>query len=124
MPLLVDLHDKNWTWQHYLNSRALQQADNVRAQLQRNMEKFDLPLVSIDNETKLHQAVRESLVCGFFMQIAHKEGEKGGYMTVKDNQVSMRLHLRHPFRSQRLLVLGCTATPVLWLGHFTRVGHL
>ena len=86
-----NLHDKNWTWQHYLNSRALQQADNVRAQLQRNMEKFDLPLVSIDNETKLHQAVREALVCGFFMQIAHKEGEKGGYMTVKDNQ-AVRLH--------------------------------
>jgi len=27
------------------------------------------------------------LVCGFFMQVAHKEGEKGNYLTVKDNQV-------------------------------------
>jgi len=26
-------------------------------------------------------------VCGYFMQIAHKEGEKGSYLTVKDNQV-------------------------------------
>jgi len=31
--------------------------------------------------------IRQALVCGFFMQIAHKEGEKGNYLTVKDNQV-------------------------------------
>jgi pre-mRNA-splicing factor ATP-dependent RNA helicase DHX15/PRP43 len=86
-----NLHDKQWAYQNYLNSRALQQADNVRAQLQRNMEKFDLSLVSLDNEVKLHQSIREALVCGFFMQVAHKEGEKGGYITVKDNQ-AVRLH--------------------------------
>ena len=34
------------------------------------------------------EVVREySLVCRFFMQIAHKEGEKGNYLTAKDNQV-------------------------------------
>jgi len=27
------------------------------------------------------------LTCGFFMQVAHKEGERGSYLTVKDNQV-------------------------------------
>jgi len=32
-------------------------------------------------------AVRQALVCGFFMQVAHKEGDKGNYLTVKDNQV-------------------------------------
>jgi hypothetical protein len=31
--------------------------------------------------------VRMALVCGFFMQVAHKEGDKGNYLTVKDNQV-------------------------------------
>jgi len=30
--------------------------------------------------------IRKALVCGFFMQVAHKEG-KEGYLTVKDNQV-------------------------------------
>ena len=31
--------------------------------------------------------IRQALVCGFFMQVAHKEGEKGSYLTIKDNQV-------------------------------------
>ncbi|KAF5378123.1 hypothetical protein D9615_007544 [Tricholomella constricta] len=80
-------HDKNWTWSHYLSQRALMQADNVRAQLQRTMEKFDVELVSLSDERKLYVNIRQALVCGFFMQIAHKEGEKGNYLTVKDNQV-------------------------------------
>jgi pre-mRNA-splicing factor ATP-dependent RNA helicase DHX15/PRP43 len=53
------------------------------------MEKFDVDLVSIENEGKLHAYVRQALVCGFFMQVAHKEGEKGNYLTVKDNQVGV-----------------------------------
>ncbi|KII84726.1 hypothetical protein PLICRDRAFT_126611 [Plicaturopsis crispa FD-325 SS-3] len=80
-------HDKNWTWTHYLSARALAQADNVRAQLQRSMERFDVDLVSMTDERKLYVNIRQALVCGFFMQIAHKEGEKGNYLTVKDNQV-------------------------------------
>lgn len=83
------MHDKNWTWQHYLSQRALAQADNVRAQLQRTMERFDVDLVSLADERKLHVNIRQALVCGFFMQVAHKEGEKGNYLTVKDNQVSL-----------------------------------
>jgi len=87
--LLADMYDKNWTWTNYLNARALSQAENVRAQLQRTMERFDVELVSIEDERKLHIYVRQALVCGFFMQVAHKEGEKGNYLTVKDNQVSL-----------------------------------
>ncbi|KAI0252844.1 hypothetical protein BJV78DRAFT_1199359 [Lactifluus subvellereus] len=34
--------------------------------------------------------IRKALVCGFFMQVARKEGEKG-YLTVKDNQ-AVSLH--------------------------------
>lgn len=38
-------------------------------------------------EKKLYTNIRKALVCGFFMQVAHKkEGEKGNYLTVKDNQ--------------------------------------
>lgn len=51
------------------------------------MEKHDIELISISDPTKLYRAVRMALVCGFFMQVAHKEGEKGSYLTVKDNQV-------------------------------------
>jgi pre-mRNA-splicing factor ATP-dependent RNA helicase DHX15/PRP43 len=85
----VDKHDKNWAWTNYLSLRALQQADNVRAQLQRNMERFDIDLISLSEEKTLYVKIRQALVCGFFMQVAHKEGEKGNYLTVKDNQVSL-----------------------------------
>jgi pre-mRNA-splicing factor ATP-dependent RNA helicase DHX15/PRP43 len=76
-----------------LNARALAQADNVRSQLQRTMERFDVDLVSMQDSAKLYLSIRQALVCGFFMQVAHKEGEKGNYLTVKDNQVC---HLRLP----------------------------
>lgn len=87
-------HDaKNWCWNNYLNFRSLAHADNVRTQLKRNMEKWDLPLVSTAFEDKNYwNNIRQALTCGFFMQVAHKEGEKGSYSTIKDNQV-VRLHL-------------------------------
>lgn len=51
------------------------------------MQRYDIELLSLADEKKLFQNIRQVLVCGFFMQIAHKEGEKGNYLTVKDNQV-------------------------------------
>ncbi|KAG1883757.1 P-loop containing nucleoside triphosphate hydrolase protein [Suillus subluteus] len=80
-------YDKNWTWNNYLSARALMQADNVREQLKRTMERFEVELISVQDQKKMYLAIRQALCCGFFMQVAHKEGEKGNYMTVKDNQV-------------------------------------
>lgn len=85
---LPDLYNKNWAWQNYVAQRSLIQADNVRNQLQRVMERSEIELVSLDDQKKLYESIRKALVCGFFMQVAHKEGEKGAYLTVKDNQVS------------------------------------
>ncbi|KAI9059376.1 pre-mRNA-splicing factor ATP-dependent RNA helicase PRP43 [Trametes sanguinea] len=79
--------DKNWCWNHYLSARALQQAENVRTQLLRIMERNEIELVTTGDERKRFQNIRKALVCGFFMQVAHKEGEKNAYLTVKDNQV-------------------------------------
>lgn len=47
------------------------------------MIRFDIDLVSVEEGRILHRLVREALVCGFFMQTAHKEG--GAYVIVKDN---------------------------------------
>ncbi|EIW52885.1 pre-mRNA-splicing factor ATP-dependent RNA helicase PRP43 [Trametes versicolor FP-101664 SS1] len=80
-------HDKNWCWNNYLSARALQQAENVRTQLLRTMERYEIELVTTQDERKLWTNIRKALVCGFFMQVAHKEGEKSNYLTVKDNQV-------------------------------------
>ena len=118
--ILVDKHDKNWAWTNYLSLRALQQADNVRAQLQRNMERFDIDLISLSDEKKLYTSIRQALVCGFFMQVAHKEGEKGNYLTVKDNQVSLEC----PFLSDHLLISRSSLFSVGGcLASFMRSGH-
>ncbi len=81
--------DKNWAWTNYLSLSALQQAENDRSQLQLIMERLELELISIADSKKLFINIRKALVCGFFMQVAHKEGEKGNYLTVKQNQVRL-----------------------------------
>jgi pre-mRNA-splicing factor ATP-dependent RNA helicase DHX15/PRP43 len=82
-----DAADKNWAYSHYLSLEALSQADKARHQLERIMESSEIELVSIADPPKLAAAIRQALVCGFFMQVAHKEGERGNYVTVKDQQV-------------------------------------
>lgn len=106
------MHDKNWTWTNYLSQRALAQADNVRSQLQRTMERFDVDIISLSDERKLFINIRQALVCGFFMQVAHKEGEKGNYLTVKDNQVCTPFSLSEPVLTHDLRLLRCTPRAV------------
>ena len=58
------------------------------------MERLDIDLVSMQykDQRKHYENISQALVCGSFMQVAHKEGEKGQYLTVKDNQVRL-LHI-------------------------------
>lgn len=88
----------------------MQQADNVRNQLKRTMEKLDLcvaslgawrsrayraddvlprrDLISTSFEDKsYYENIQRALTAGFFMQVAHNEGDKKGYVTIKDLQV-------------------------------------
>jgi hypothetical protein len=46
---------------------------------------------SHDDQTRRFVNIRKALVCGYFMQVAHKEGAKGSYVTVKDHQVCFHL---------------------------------
>lgn len=82
-------NDSNWAWNNYLSHRALISADNVRLQLKRTMERFDLDLVSTAFEDRNYYTnIRKAIVCGYFMQAAHREGAKGNsYLTIKDAQV-------------------------------------
>ncbi|KAI0288751.1 P-loop containing nucleoside triphosphate hydrolase protein [Russula brevipes] len=84
-----NLHERNWAWNNYISARSLSQADNVRAQLLRVMERLEIDVVtkSYSDQTRHYVDIRKALVCGYFMHVAHKEGEKGSYLTVKDNQV-------------------------------------
>ena len=83
MPLL-DSRDANWSWNNYLSQRSLLEAENVRRQLESLMDRFGIDFVSVGNVQKTYRLIREAIVCGFFMQVAHKEGK--GYVTIKDNQ--------------------------------------
>lgn len=83
---MLDQHDKNWTWIHYLSAPALLQAVNVREQLERMMARFEVDLVSVQDQSEMSLSVKQALCCGFFMQVAHKVGGKRNYMTL-NNQV-------------------------------------
>ena len=77
---------KQWCYDHFLNYRSLQQADNVRLQLRRIMERNELELVSTPFEDKkYYENIRRALVAGFFMQVAKKDSSGKAYITV-DNQ--------------------------------------
>ncbi|KIK95522.1 hypothetical protein PAXRUDRAFT_376208 [Paxillus rubicundulus Ve08.2h10] len=80
-------HDEKWARNNFLSARALAEAENVREQLQRIMERYELELTSIADEKMMYNAIRKALCCGFFMQVAHRVGDQGNYLTVKDNQV-------------------------------------
>ena len=83
----ADKDVRNWAWNNFLSARALNQAENVRQQLERTMERYEVAILSTPDERKMYMNIRKVLCCGFFMQVAHKGGEKGNYQTVKDNQV-------------------------------------
>ena len=53
------------------------------------MERFELELVSLSDEPKIHAKIGQALVAGFFMQVAHKEDKQGNYLIVKDHQVKV-----------------------------------
>jgi len=79
--------DYNWCHLNFINFRSMKSADNVRQQLARIMNRFELSMVSSEFTSKDYYInIRKALVSGFFMQVAHLE-KTGHYLTVKDNQV-------------------------------------
>ena len=61
-----------WCYDNFLNLRSLKQADNVRQQLARIMDRFNLKRTSTDfNSREYYVNIRKSLVTGFFMQVWH-----------------------------------------------------
>jgi len=83
--------DPNWCYENFVNYRSLKSADNVRQQLSRIMDRFDLKRTSTEFTSRDYYInIRKALVQGFFMQAAHLE-RTGHYLTIKDNQV-VQLH--------------------------------
>ncbi|XP_055537685.1 putative pre-mRNA-splicing factor ATP-dependent RNA helicase PRP1 [Wyeomyia smithii] len=83
--------DPSWCYDNFINYRSLKSADNVRQQLSRIMDRFNLKRTSTDfNTTNYYFNIRKALVQGFFMQVAYLEQTKH-YVTIKDNQI-VQLH--------------------------------
>ena len=86
------------------------------------MERFDLDVISLQDEKKLYLKIGQALVCGFFMQVAHNEGGKGNYITVKDQQVSLDCCLSFsylPSSRRTISATGGCSTSVMPSGHPT-----
>lgn len=59
-----------WCYDNFINYRALKNADDVRTQLVRIMDKFNLKRLSTDfNSRDYYVNIRKALVSGFFMQV-------------------------------------------------------
>ncbi|KAI4458129.1 atp-dependent rna helicase [Holotrichia oblita] len=87
----LDMEDPQWCYDNFINYRSLKSADNVRQQLSRIMDRFNLKRTSTDFTSKDYYInIRKALVNGFFMQVAHLE-RTGHYLTIKDNQM-VQLH--------------------------------
>lgn len=83
--------DPNWCYENFTNYRSLKSADDVREQLARIMDRFNLKRSSTDFTSRdYYLNIRKALVQGFFMQVAHLQ-RTGHYLTIKDNQ-TVQLH--------------------------------
>ena len=71
--LFADHEDTQWCYDNFIQHRSLKSADNVRQQLTRIMDRFNLGRRSTDfNSRDYYVNIRKALVTGFFMQVLYK----------------------------------------------------
>jgi len=65
----TDHDDPQWCYDNFINFRSLKSADNVRQQLSRIMDRFNLRRSSTDFSSRDYYInIRKALVSGYFMQ--------------------------------------------------------
>lgn len=70
LSIFTDMEDPNWCYDNFVNYRSLKSGDNVREQLARIMDRFQLKKTSTDFTSKDYYInIRKALVNGFFMQV-------------------------------------------------------
>ena len=68
------MEDPHWCHDNFVNYRSLKSADNVRQQLSRIMDRFNMPRRSTDFTSRDYYInIRKALVSGFFMQVCDAE---------------------------------------------------
>lgn len=83
--------DKDWAKEHFLNTRTLKSADDVRKQLTNLISKmgFKIPQSNsyeIEFTPKKVERIIKCILEGYFAHVAHKEPQ-GFYKTVRDHQI-------------------------------------
>ena len=69
--LLTDKEEQKWCFDNFVSYRSLKSADNVRDQLSRTMDRFNLRRVSTDFSSKdYYLNIRKAMTAGFFMQVS------------------------------------------------------
>lgn len=67
--IIADHEDPQWCYDNFINYRSLKSADNVRQQLSRIMDRFNLRRTSTEFTSRdYYLNIRKVLVSGFFMQ--------------------------------------------------------
>lgn len=83
---------KVWCRKNFVNPRALRSAYSVRDQLIVLLRKANVEINSTSPEDSSYSKnIRKSLLCGYFMQVAHRTDKRGWYKTVKDEEF-VQLH--------------------------------
>ena len=68
---MLDREDAQWCYDNFVSARSLKSADNVREQLSRIMDRFNLRRTSTEFTSKdYYLNIRKALVSGFFMQVS------------------------------------------------------
>ena len=66
----TDKEEQKWCFDNFVSYRSLKSADNVRDQLSRTMDRFNLRKVSTDFSSKdYYLNIRKAMTAGFFMQV-------------------------------------------------------
>lgn len=80
--------NRDWCYHNYVNWRSLKSAESIRKQLERIMRREGVELNSLPIEHhEYYPNIRRAMLSGYFMQVAHKHGKGGAYLTVKDQQL-------------------------------------
>ena len=70
--LFQNMEDPQWCYDNFVNYRSLKSSDNVRQQLCRIMDRFNLKRTSTDFTSKDYYVnIRKALCSGFFMQVTN-----------------------------------------------------
>lgn len=71
--IFSDMEDPQWCYDNFVNYRSLKSGDNVRQQLSRIMDRFNLKRTSTEFTSKDYYInIRKALVSGFFMQVSFR----------------------------------------------------